>query len=84
MCISVKQEAVVMCISVKQEAVVMCVSVRQEAVVTCVSVRQEAVVTRYRRSPSPKGAEVMSSRPRDMHCPPKWRGATSGAVLVPR
>ena len=39
--------------------------------------RKAAVVQRYRRSPSPKG-DVMSSRPRDMHHPPKF------TALIPR
>ena len=39
--------------------------------------RKAAIAQRYRRSPSPKG-EVMSSRPRDMHQPPKF------TALIPR
>ena len=39
--------------------------------------RKAAVAQRYRRSPSPKG-DVMSSRPRDMHQPPKF------TALIPR
>ena len=41
--------------------------------------RKEAVAQRYRRSPSPNAkGEVMSSRPRDMHQPPKF------TALIPR
>merc|ERR1711892_737569 len=39
--------------------------------------RKAAVAQRYRRSPSPK-CDVMSSRPRDMHQPPKF------TALIPR
>ena len=43
--------------------------------------RQALIIKRYRRSPSPKG-EVMSSRPRDMHHPPRL--SPEAAALIPR
>ena len=39
--------------------------------------RRAAISQRYTRSPSPKG-DVLSSRPRDKHQPPKF------SVLIPR